>query len=93
LEGTDSGGCGTLSNGLSSSISEQVAERLAPYLGEFNATIWVQQVAKRDLDIAPEALDSSHVPTLVEGLRPSLNTFLGREAAAELLEKILREVG
>jgi len=76
----------------SSSISEEVAARLAPYLGDFNAQVWVKTVAKRDLSLAPEELTASDVPTLLNGLRPSLNTFIGRTAADELLQKILREV-
>jgi len=74
------------------SVSEQVESRLAPYLGDFNAKIWVQKVAQRDLGLEPEALTASHVATLLDGLRPSLNTFFGRQAADELLQKILREV-
>jgi len=76
-----------------SSVSEQVQSRLAPYLGDFNAKIWVQKVAQRDLGLEPEALARSHLPTLLDGLRPSLNTFFGRQAAGDLVERILREVG
>lgn len=75
-----------------SSISEAVVARLAPYLGEFNAQVWVKTVAKRDLSMAPEELTASEIPTLLDGLRPSLNTFIGRTTADELLKKILREV-
>jgi hypothetical protein len=74
------------------SVSEQIQSRLAPYLGDFNAKIWVQKVAQRDLGLEPEALTPSHVSALLDGLRPSLNTFFGRQAAGELLQKILREV-
>jgi hypothetical protein len=75
-----------------SPISQEVAQRLAPYLGSFNAEIWVKTVARRDLSLPPEDLTADHVPKLLEGLRPSLNTFMGRSAAEELLKKIQREV-
>lgn len=74
------------------SISEQVETRLAPYLGSFNAKVWVKTVAQRNLGLGPENLSPSNLPSLMEGLRPSLNTFFGRKAAGELLRKILREV-
>lgn len=74
-------------------ISEQVVTRLSPYLGSFNAKVWVATVAERNLGIGIESLTPSNLPALVEGLRPSLNTFFGRRAADELLQKILREVG
>lgn len=76
----------------SASVSEQVESRLAPYLGDFNAKIWVKKVAQRDLGLEPDALTASHISTLLDGLRPSLNTFFGRQAAEDLLKKILREV-
>lgn len=77
----------------SASVFEQVRAQLAPYLGDFNAKIWVQRVAERDLGLEPDALVSDHLPTLMAGLRPSLNTFFGRQAAGDLVERILREVG
>lgn len=77
---------------LSPSISEQVVERLSPYLGEFNAQVWVKVVAQRDLGVEPQDLSVADLPPLIEGLRPSLNTFMGREAAEELLKRVSREV-
>lgn len=73
-------------------ISERLTARLAPYLGAFNAEVWVKTVAKRDLSIGPEELTLAHVPALAEGLRPSLNTFIGRQAADDLLRQILQEM-
>ena len=77
---------------MSTSISEQVKQRLAPYLGEFNAEVWVKTVAERKLGVTVDHLTSEHLAPLVEGLRPSLNTFMGRAAAEQLLKKIGREV-
>jgi len=76
-----------------SSISEQIAERLTPYIGEFNAQMWVKSVARRDLGLAPEDLKAAHVPQLVTGLRPFLEALVGRAAAEELLAQIGSEVG
>jgi hypothetical protein len=73
-------------------IAEQVAAILAPYLGSFNAEIWVKVVAQRDLGLTPQELQADHLATLTEGLRPSLNTFMGRATADELIQRIRREV-
>lgn len=72
-------------------IADRLAACLAPYLGDFNAAVWVKTVAKRDLSLAPEELTATHLPALAEGLRPSLSTFIGRQAAEELLQQILEE--
>jgi hypothetical protein len=77
---------------LSLSISEQVAERLAPYIGEFNARMWVKTVARRELSLSPEELRAAHLKTLVDGLRPFLGALMGRGAADDLLAQIGREV-
>lgn len=77
---------------MSASISEQVSERLAPYLGPFNAEVWVKTVSERKLGRPVEQLTPADVAALLDGLRPSLNTFMGRSAAGELLQQIGREV-
>ncbi|HEX2163626.1 MAG TPA: hypothetical protein VHM02_06730 [Thermoanaerobaculia bacterium] len=73
-------------------ISEEVAARLSPVLGEFNAAVWVKTVSERRLSRPVSELSGADLPALLEGLRPSLNTFLGREAAGRLLQRIAREV-
>lgn len=78
---------------MSSSISEQVSERLAPFLGAFNAEVWVKTVAERRLGVPAAELTAANLSALLDGLRPSLNTFMGRAVATELLERIGREVG
>lgn len=75
------------------SISQQVADRLAPYLGEFNAQVWVKVVAEREISVGQDDLTVEHLATLLEGLRPSLKTFMGRSATEDLIKKIVREVG
>lgn len=74
------------------SISEQVSERLAPYLGPFNAEVWVKTVSERKLGRPVDELTAADVAALLDGLRPSLNTFMGRSAAGDLLQQIGREV-
>jgi hypothetical protein len=76
----------------STSISEQVAERLASYIGQFNARMWVKSVARRELGLTPDELQPAHLTILMEGLRPALSTLMGRGAAEDLLLQIGREV-
>ena len=78
--------------GISSSIHEQVAERLAPYIGQFNAQMWIKSVARRDLGLAPEDLRPMHLRSLIDGLRPFLQTLMGRGTADDLLQQIGSEV-
>jgi hypothetical protein len=77
---------------LSSPIGEQVSTRLAPFIGPFNAKMWVKAVARRELGLGPEELQAGHLGTLIDGLRPSLQTLMGRGAADDLLSQISREV-
>lgn len=77
---------------ISTSISEQVAARLAPYIGDFNAQMWIRSVARRDLKLSPEELGAAHLGRLVDGLRPFLQALMGRVTADELLLQITREV-
>jgi hypothetical protein len=77
---------------LSSPISEQVAARLAPYIGPFNAQMWIKSVARRELGLSPEDLAPTHVAPLLGGLRPFLQTLMGRTTAEDLLQQIGREV-
>ena len=44
------------------SVSERVTERLAPYLGEFNAQIWVKVVAERELGLGQDEIRVEHLP-------------------------------
>lgn len=77
----------------SAQVRERVERHLAPYLGDFNAEIWVKVVAERDLGVAPDEITKEHLGPLLEGLRASLNTFLGRTAAGELCQRIIQEAG
>lgn len=77
---------------LSSPVSEQVATRLAPYIGAFNAQMWIKSVSRRDIGIGPEELTRAHVAKLLNGLRPFLQTLMGRGTADDLLAQIGQEV-
>lgn len=77
---------------LSSPVSDQVATRLAPYIGAFNAQMWIKSVARRDIGIGPEELTRAHLPKLLDGLRPFLHTLMGRGTADDLLVQIGHEV-
>ena len=74
------------------SIAERVTAELAPYLGSFNARIAVKTFAQRVLQLAPEAVTSEHLPGLLDALRPTLYTLVGRDPTDALLERIRREV-
>lgn len=74
------------------SIAERVTEALAPYLGPFNARIAVKTFAQRALKLAPEALTGEHLPGLLDALRPTLYTLVGRDPTDALLERIRSEV-
>lgn len=74
------------------SLSQQLAARLAPYIGDFNAQMWIKSVARRELGLAPEDLTVKHLTHLIDGLRPFLQTLMGRSTAENLLQQIGREV-
>ena len=75
-----------------SSIAEAVASNLAPFLGAFNAKIWIRTVAEKKLGKSVETLSRLDVVALSQGLQSALSTFMGRVAAEELVQKIQREV-
>ena len=77
---------------VSTSVYEQIATRLSPYIGQFNAQMWVKSVARRELGLAPEELTAAHLPSLLGGLRPFLQTLMGRSTTDDLLQQIRREV-
>lgn len=77
---------------VSTSVYEQLAARLAPYIGQFNAQMWIKSVARRELALAPEELTAAHLAQLLGGLRPFLQTLMGRATADDLLQQIRREV-
>jgi hypothetical protein len=77
---------------VASPISEQVAARLTPYIGQFNAQMWIKSVARRELGLSPGDLTPAHLAVLLGGLRPFLQTLVGRTTTDDLLQQIGREV-
>lgn len=75
-----------------SSVAQQVAEHLSPYLGPFNAGVAVKTFSQRALKQAADTLTVEHLPALLEALRPMLNTMVGSVSAATLLTDIQRRV-
>lgn len=75
-----------------STVAQQVAEHLSPYLGPFNAGVAVKTFAQRALKQAPDTLTVEHLPALLEALRPMLNTMVGSASAETLLTDIQRRV-
>lgn len=73
-------------------LADRVIEALTPYLGAFNAKVTVKTFTQRALKLAPEGLTAEHLPALLEALRPTLYTFVGRLSADALLDQIRREV-
>jgi hypothetical protein len=73
-------------------VVEQLVEQLAPFLGAFNAKISVKTFSQRALGRAADQLTKDDVPALLEALRPSLYTLVGRASTDTLLEKIARQV-
>ncbi len=72
--------------------AERVSDALAPYLGAFNAKVTVKTFAQRSLGVPAEALTAAQLPRLLDALRPTLYTLVGRVSADSLLEQIQREV-
>jgi len=73
-------------------VADRVIDCLAPVLGPFNAKVAVKNFAQRSLNLTPENLAPEHLPTLLEAMRPMLNTLVGRESAEALLGEIRQEV-
>jgi hypothetical protein len=74
------------------SVADRTAALLAPYIGAFNARVWVKTVAERELSRPVAELTIADLPAVLDGLRHSLNTLIGQEAADGLVERIRREV-
>jgi hypothetical protein len=73
-------------------LADRVIEALTPYLGAFNARVTVKTFTQRTLRLAPEGLTVEHLPALLEALRPTLYTFVGKLSADALLDQVRKEV-
>ncbi len=75
-----------------STVAQQVAEHLSPYLGPFNAGVAVKTFAQRALRQSADTLTVGHLPALLEALRPMLHTMVGSMSTEALLTDIQRRV-
>jgi len=75
-----------------STVAQQVAEHLSPYLGPFNAGVAVKTFAQRALRQSADTLTVEHLPALLEALRPMLHTMVGSTSTEALLSDIQRRV-
>ena len=74
-------------------VADKIAALLTPYLGPFNSKIAIKTFAKKALNLEPEEIEVTHVPKLLEALRPMLHTLIGRESTNALIKQIQRGVG
>jgi hypothetical protein len=75
-----------------STIADQVAQHLSPYLGPFNAGVAVKTFAQRALKRSADTLTVEHLPALLDALRPMLHTMVGSVSTDALLTDIQRRV-
>jgi hypothetical protein len=73
-------------------LQEEVAKRLAVFLGPHTARNAVRTFSLRAIGRPPEQLLRTDVPLLLEALRPMLRTLIGEESARLLISQIRREV-
>lgn len=71
-------------------IAAAIAAILTPVLGPFTARTAVKTFAQKTFGIGPESLTERDVPALAEAMRPLLKTFVGREQADQMVERIKR---
>lgn len=74
------------------SITDQIIDKLEPFLGPHNARTAVKTFARRVFGRTPETLTAEDVPALLEGMRPMLRTLVGEQSAESVLLAIKREV-
>ena len=65
---------------------------LAAYMGQHTAPMAVKTFAKQALGLAPDQLRAPDALTLLNAMRPMLNTLLGKEHAEEVAALIQRDV-
>jgi hypothetical protein len=74
-------------------VADQIAARIALYLGPQTAKVAVASLAQREVGRRPENLELEHVPALLAALRPMLRTFVGASQCEILLRRLARELG
>lgn len=69
-----------------------VQELLGQYMGPFTSKHAVQIVSRQAFSKEPEAVTREEIPTLLEGLGPSLRTLLGKASAGKFADQIRLEL-
>ncbi|RME29975.1 MAG: hypothetical protein D6806_00725 [Deltaproteobacteria bacterium] len=74
-----------------SETSRRLIELLSSYLGPHNARVAVKTFCKK-AGCTPENLGNEQVDSVLEALKPMMNTLLGKAAAAGALARIREEL-
>lgn len=78
---------------MSESVAAIFARHLAGYIGQHTAPMAIRTFAKQALGVTPDQVDRADAGTLLEAMRPMLNTLLGKEHADAVGNLIRRDVG
>lgn len=70
----------------------RIEAKLSPLLGPFTARMAIKTFAGSKLGVQPEQLLRSHVPALLDALRPMLNTLAGAAKSQAVLDELRREL-
>jgi hypothetical protein len=76
----------------STNIAAVVISRLAPHLGPNVARMAMKTSSQKALGLAPEATQLTHVPKLLDAIRPMLNVMLGKDHAETIILEIRRDL-
>ena len=83
---------GTNMGGATTSVNERIEERLSPLLGPFTAKMAIKTFAVSKVGVPPDQLTRSHVPALLDALRPMLNTLVGSAKAQTVIDDLRKEL-
>ena len=73
-------------------VAEEIAGRIALYVGPQTARVAVETFARRELGRVPERLELEDVPAVLVALRPMLRTMVGHSPCELLLRRIEQEL-
>lgn len=80
------------SAGQAEAVHARIEARLSPLLGPFTAKMAIKTFAASKLGLQPEQLTRTHVPALLDALRPMLNTLAGASKAQAVVETLRKEL-
>ena len=73
-------------------IASVVISRLTPHLGPHVARMAMKTSSQKALGLAPEAANMTHVPKLIDAIRPMLNVMLGKDHAETIILEIQKDL-